>query len=120
MLREIVNGKRDEYQRAQGYEGTHSRRSDSDTGMAFQRTRMAADRTLMGVIRTPSIIAFGFTIFEFFNSLRRSEVLKSSACARNFGLSLVLLGTTRSKLLFPSDTWSARLPRPATFQLNDD
>ncbi len=64
------------------------------TGMAFQRTRMAADRTLMAVIRTSlSLIAFGFTIFQFFRELRHSGVLEGSAPARNFGISLVLLGT---------------------------
>jgi putative membrane protein len=64
------------------------------TGMAFQRTRMAADRTLMGVIRTSlALIGFGFTIFQFFKKLQDSGVLKGSAPARNFGISLVLLGT---------------------------
>ena len=63
------------------------------TGMAFQRTRMAADRTLMGVIRTSlSLISFGFTIYQFFNKLKDSGVLKGAAPARNFGTSLVLLG----------------------------
>jgi putative membrane protein len=63
------------------------------TGMAFQRTRMAADRTLMAVIRTAlSLISFGFTIYQFFNKLKESGVLKGVAPARNFGLSLVLLG----------------------------
>jgi putative membrane protein len=63
------------------------------TGMAFQRTRMAADRTLMGVIRTSlSLISFGFTIYQFFNKLKDSGVLKGAAPVRNFGTSLVLLG----------------------------
>jgi inner membrane protein YidH len=63
------------------------------TGMAFQRTRMAADRTLMAVIRTSlSLIGFGFTIYQFFNKLKDSGVLKGAASSRNFGLSLVLLG----------------------------
>jgi putative membrane protein len=63
------------------------------TGMAFQRTRMAADRTLMAVIRTSlSLIGFGFTIFQFFNKLKESGVLKGAAPARNFGVTLVLLG----------------------------
>jgi putative membrane protein len=63
------------------------------TGMAFQRTRMAADRTLMAVIRTAlSLIGFGFTIYQFFNKLKESGVLKGVTPARNFGVSLVLLG----------------------------
>jgi putative membrane protein len=63
------------------------------TGMAFQRTRMAADGTLMGVIRTSlSLISFGFTIYQVFNKLKDSGVLKGVAASRNFGVSLVLLG----------------------------
>ena len=63
------------------------------TGMAFQRTRMAADGTLMGVIRTSlSLISFGFTIYQVFNKLKESGVLKGVAASRNFGTSLVLLG----------------------------
>ena len=63
------------------------------TGMSFQRTRMSADRTLMSVIRTSlSLISFGFTIYQFFNKLRDSGVLKGAAPTSNFGTSLVLLG----------------------------
>jgi inner membrane protein YidH len=65
------------------------------TGMSFQRTRLGADRTLMAVIRTSlSLISFGFTIFQFFRSLRQSGTLGESSAgpARNFGLSLVVLG----------------------------
>ena len=63
------------------------------TGMAFQRTRMAADRTLMAVIRTSlSLISFGFTIYQFFNKMKESGVIKGAAAARNFGTTLVLLG----------------------------
>jgi putative membrane protein len=54
---------------------------------------MAADRTLMAVIRTAlSLISFGFTIHTFFNKLKEAGVLKGAASARNFGESLVLLG----------------------------
>src|SRR5262245_51621068 len=62
--------------------------------MAFQRTRMAADRTLMAVIRTSlSLIGFGFTIFQFFSKLQAGNVLRpDSGTAKNFGLSLVGLG----------------------------
>lgn len=56
------------------------------TGMSFQRTRMSADRTLMSVIRTALLlIAFGFTIYQFFSKLPDSSV-------RSFGSALVLLG----------------------------
>src|ERR1700735_316439 len=64
-----------------------------NTGLAVQRTRMGADRTLMAVIRTSlSLISFGFTIFQVFKKLRDSGVLNGGAAARNFGLTLVLLG----------------------------
>ena len=63
------------------------------TGMSFQRTRMSADRTLMSVIRTSlSLIGFGFTIFQVFQKLHETQVLKSSEAARHFGIALVLLG----------------------------
>jgi len=64
------------------------------TGMSFQRTRMSADRTLMSVIRTSiSLISFGFTIFQFFQKLRDSNVFKDPQTApRTFGQSLVWLG----------------------------
>lgn len=64
------------------------------TGMSFQRTRMSADRTLMSVIRTSlSLIGFGFTIYQFFNRLKESGMLKGTAAGeRNFGTGLVLVG----------------------------
>ena len=68
--------------------------SSRRTGMSFQRTRLSADRTLMSVIRTSlSLISFGFTIFQFFQHLATSEVLRGGGPeARRFGLSLVMLG----------------------------
>jgi putative membrane protein len=68
--------------------------SSRRTGMSFQRTRLSADRTLMSVIRTSlSLISFGFTIYQFFEHLKESNVLGGgSHAARHFGLSLVLLG----------------------------
>lgn len=67
--------------------------SERRTGMSFQRTRMSADRTLMSIIRTSlSLISFGFTIYQFFQKLRESDVLTSSAAARTFGQALVWIG----------------------------
>ena len=65
------------------------------TGMSFQRTRLAADNTLMSVIRTSvSLIGFGFTIFQFFQRLLKDGTLEAHAshAARNFGRTLVWLG----------------------------
>jgi len=67
--------------------------SSRRTGMSFQRTRMSADRTLMSVIRTSlSLIGFGFTLFQVFEKLHESSVLKSAEAPRHFGLTLVVLG----------------------------
>jgi putative membrane protein len=67
--------------------------SSRRTGMSFHRTRLSADRTLMSVIRTAlSLISFGFTIFQVFQKLRDQDVLSSAAPARNFGMTLVVLG----------------------------
>ncbi|HEX2842875.1 DUF202 domain-containing protein [Hyphomicrobium sp.] len=67
--------------------------SSRRTGMSFQRTRMSADRTLMSVIRTSlSLISFGFTIFQVFEKLRDQSVITHAGAARNFGVTLVLLG----------------------------
>ena len=63
------------------------------TGMSFQRTRMSADRTLMSVIRTSlSLIGFGFTIYQVFQKLYESQVLKNARAPRHFGEALVILG----------------------------
>ena len=63
------------------------------TGMAVQRTRMAADRTLMAEVRTSlSMIGFGFTIYQTFESLAKSNVLNGGNAPRNFSLLLILLG----------------------------
>src|SRR5262245_58771576 len=65
------------------------------TALALERTRLAIDRTLMAMIRTAlALISFGFTIFQFFHRLADQfhvEAVTAQA-ARNFGLSLLLLG----------------------------
>lgn len=63
------------------------------TGMSFQRTRMSADRTLMSVIRTSlSLISFGFTIFQVFQKMVASEMLRHAKAPMHFGVALVSLG----------------------------
>jgi putative membrane protein len=70
--------------------------SSRGAALAFQRTRMSADRTLMAVIRTSlSLIGFGFTIYQFFRYLRESAgapQLVQSEAPRKFGMGLVMLG----------------------------
>ena len=73
--------------------GERTEMSMRRTGMSFQRTRLSAERTLMSVIRTSlSLISFGFTIYQVFQKLANESVLTGSAPARNFGVTLVLLG----------------------------
>ncbi|MCD1295106.1 hypothetical protein CUJ83_08860 [Methanocella sp. CWC-04] len=71
--------------------------ADISTDLAYERTRFAADRTLMAWIRTSlSMISFGFTIYKFFQYLRESNVLSGELVyhgPRNLGLTLVILGT---------------------------
>jgi putative membrane protein len=69
---------------------------DASTRLAAQRTRLAQERTLMAWIRTcTSLIAFGFTIFKFFQYLstteRRHEPIVSPWV---FGLVMILVGLT--------------------------
>jgi putative membrane protein len=64
--------------------------------LGYERTRMAADRTLMAWIRTSlSMISFGFSIYKFFQYLRDTSIAASSIqhyAPRNFGVALVAVG----------------------------
>ena len=53
---------------------------DTSTRLAVERTRLANERTLMAWIRTAtSLIAFGFTIFKFFQYLATQEIAGRSS-----------------------------------------
>jgi putative membrane protein len=64
--------------------------------LGYERTRLAADRTLMAWIRTSvSMISFGFTIYKFFQYLLESSLTAGNLqhnAPKNFGIALVLLG----------------------------
>lgn len=64
--------------------------------LSFDRTRMAAERTLMAWVRTAlSMISFGFTIYKFLQAMQeqsRLSVLNSNT-PRNVGLALIGIGT---------------------------
>ncbi len=64
--------------------------------LSFDRTRMAAERTLMAWVRTAlSMISFGFTIYKFLEAMlpqSTSPVLRADT-PRNVGLSLIGIGT---------------------------
>ena len=69
---------------------------DTGTMLAVERTQFAADRTLMAWIRTAfSMISFGFTIFKFFQYLRKDVVAGAAEGhgPRNLGIALVTMGT---------------------------
>jgi len=68
------------------------KRSLSDT-LALDRTRMAAERTLMGWIRTSfSMITFGFTIYKVLQELDRLAKGQDQE-PRYLGLVLAAVGT---------------------------
>jgi putative membrane protein len=64
--------------------------------LAMDRTRMAAERTLMAWVRTAlSMIGFGFTIYKFlqvFEEQSKVPALLPNA-PRNVGLTLIGIGT---------------------------
>jgi putative membrane protein len=70
------------------------RQLDTTTRLAAERTRLAQERTLMAWIRTStSLIAFGFTIFKFFQYLAEQEHRRNPIVSPwVVGLVLILLG----------------------------
>jgi len=64
--------------------------------LAMERTRMAADRTLMGWIRTAlSMISFGFTIFKFLEYAQEQgmkPLMRTHGGPREVGLTLIGIG----------------------------
>jgi len=64
--------------------------------LATERTRMAADRTLMGWVRTAlSMIGFGFTIFKFLESIQARESVSDpirQQAPRAVGVTLLSIG----------------------------
>jgi putative membrane protein len=66
--------------------------SSNRTAMSLERTSMSAERTLMSVMRTAlSLISFGFTIYQFISKFADQRPHAATA-ARNFGISLIVLG----------------------------
>jgi putative membrane protein len=57
-------------EQASGQTGRFSVRTAAETHFAWLRTRLAVERTIMATVRTAvSLIAFGFTIVQFFARL---------------------------------------------------
>jgi putative membrane protein len=66
------------------------------TDWAAVRTRLASERTMMAAIRTSlSLIGFGFTIYKFFDAIRKATGESGGVperSPRRLGLTLVSLG----------------------------
>jgi putative membrane protein len=68
---------------------------DTSTRLAVERTRLANERTLMAWIRTStSLIAFGFTIFKFFQYLATQEHRNTVVSPWIVGMTMILIGLT--------------------------
>lgn len=68
----------------------------TSTDLAVERSRLAAERTLMAWIRTSlSMISFGFTIYKFFQYMLESKASSNwePGGAQHMGSMLVILGT---------------------------
>jgi putative membrane protein len=66
---------------------------DRTTELAFERTRIACERTLMAWIRTAtSLIAFGFTIYNFFNIQFHGKIQSGIVGPKLFSEILVVTG----------------------------
>lgn len=64
----------------------------SSNDLAFERTRMAAERTLIAWLRTAlSMISFGFTIYRVLEDMPGPKLRPNGP--RNLGLTLIALGT---------------------------
>jgi putative membrane protein len=68
---------------------------DTSTRLAVERTRLASERTLMAWIRTStSLIAFGFTIFKFFQYLATQEHRHTVVSPWIVGMAMIVVGLT--------------------------
>jgi inner membrane protein YidH len=62
--------------------------------LAFERTLISLDQTLMGTVRTSlALISFGFALILFFHQFGGEIGVNLQAPARNFGLGLLAIGT---------------------------
>ncbi|MBS1518045.1 MAG: DUF202 domain-containing protein [Bacteroidetes bacterium] len=71
--------------------------AEERTNLAYQRTALANDRTLMAWVRTStSLTSFGFTIYKFFQEIRKTasieDLQKSMISSRDLGMILILFG----------------------------
>src|SRR5262245_25244070 len=71
------------------------------TKLAVDRTRLAYERTLMAWVRTAMcLIAFGFTIYKFFQYLReRQPVAANEGLIGPRGFALIMIGIGLTALI---------------------
>ena len=67
---------------------------DTSTRLAYERTYLAHDRTLMGWVRTAiALISFGFTIAKVFELLREKEGERATLLSpRAIGILMIAIG----------------------------
>ncbi|WP_421694328.1 YidH family protein [Aestuariivirga sp.] len=79
-----------------GETGRFTVRTVAETHFAWIRTRLAVERTIMAWVRTAvSLIAFGFTIVQFFDRLQQmpgTAPPQFPSAPRYLGLSLIFCG----------------------------
>lgn len=67
---------------------------DVSTELAYERTALAHENTLMGWVRTAtSLFTFGFAVYKFFQlDLRGGSASEHMIGPREFGLTMVVVG----------------------------
>jgi putative membrane protein len=72
----------------------HAPQFDASTRLAYLRTQLALERTMMSWIRTAtSLITFGFAVYKFFEfEQKASEQAKHVISPRVFGLIMIVMG----------------------------
>ena len=74
-------------------------RGNTQTHLAWMRTRMALETTLAGWVRTASaLVAFGFAIVQFFENYNVTQGPTGNHLARYLGLVLIGIGSLETAI----------------------
>jgi putative membrane protein len=94
-------------------------RVTADSHFAWLRTRLSVERTMMSWIRTGvSLIAFGFTIVQFFERLKQTPEAQSPLlpdAPKYLGAALIFCGVVALIISIWQYTWTARYLRSGSF-----